>query len=149
MSDKFIDYKIRQDKLDTKLAEAAESEGCPCADCEHNGTCNGSPLCEDYVAWAEEKIKTEMPKKFDIDWLQRAVVLMRRQKTTVYDGSFAVMISREMFDKLKEQRRKIEPYEPPSKLNGIDFYVSQKLKGGQFRIGLKEVIEKEIEDENQ
>ena len=90
-----------------------------------------------------------MPIKFDIDWLQRAVVVMRRQKTTVYDGNFAVMISREMFDKLKEQRRKIEPYESPSKLYGIDFYVSKKLKGGQLRIGLKKEIEKEIEDENQ
>lgn len=148
MRDELIDEKIRQDILDTKLAEAAELEGCPCTDCEHNGTCNGSPLCEDYVAWADERIKSESPK-LDIDSVISSIKAIRTKPINVCSDSFAVAISKELFEKLNEQRKRIEPYEKPSKLYGIDFYVSKKLKGGHFIIGLKEEIEKEIKNENQ
>ncbi len=148
MRDELIDEKIRQDILDTKLAEAAEQEGCPCTDCEFNGTCNGSPLCEDYVSWADERIKPESPK-LDIDSVISGIEAIRTKSINVCSDSFAVAISEKLFEELNEQRRKIKPYESPSKLYGIDFYVSKKLKGSQFRIGLKKEIKKEIDNENQ
>ena len=59
MRDELIDEKIRQDILDTKLAEAEELEelerSCPCSECKDGPKCDKASGCLKYDNWEFER----------------------------------------------------------------------------------------------